>query len=949
MGIRNEWNHVWFLGWVLFFFLRFVIIFDPALAQDLAPTHILDVTAAVPREFPPYYGVDNSGRPQGFAIDVMERIAELSGLKVHYLVEDSWSDVEESLRSGCAQVIPNIGLSDERKAWLDYTSPVETFSLSIFVREQTDDIKDLNDLTGRKVAAVRFNIGADLLTKRLKTGVVVLDDARQALFELLAGHVDAVVYPEPVFLKMARDAKIGPRIKTAGKSLLEIKRAIGVTKGRPELLERMDHAVAGFVGTKEYQQIFVKWFGEPPPFWTTLRVILLASGLALIIFLLVAGWRYISLIGLNRKLAGSIADRKRAEEMLRAIVENTNDGILTADLETRRFVTANKAICRMLGTTQEEILSLGVNDIHPAEHLPHVVEQFERQMRGEIDLAADIPVKRTDGSVFLADISSSAVSLSGRACLLGVFRDVTERKRAEEMLRRTEENFRRSLEESPLGVRIVSTEGDTIYANGAILNIYGYDSIEDWKKIPARKRYTPESYAKFQTRREKRRQGDYDPSEYEISIVRKDGEVRHLWVIRKEILWDGERQFQVIYQDITERKQAEEERKALQERLQRAEKMEALGTMAGGVAHDLNNVLGIVVGYSELLLDDLDESSSARSEAVEILKGGQRAAAMVQDLLTLARRGVPSRKVLNLNSIVMECQQLPEYAQLHSSHPNIEIKMDLEPDLLNISGSSVHLQKSIFNLVSNAVEAMPNGGTLTIKTRNQYLDKPVSGYDEVKEGDCVVLSLSDTGEGIAASDLKRIFEPFYTKKVMGRSGTGLGLAVVWGTVKDHFGYINVESGEGKGTTFTLYFPVTRGEITPEQVSVSAAEYTGNGESILIVDDVKEQRDLAERMLTKLNYSVTTVSSGEAAVQYLKQQAVDLLVLDMIMDPGMDGLDTYAKILEIHPHQKAIIVSGFSETERVSKAEELGAGAYLKKPYVLEKLGLAVRKEFDRPA
>ncbi|MHC1725089.1 MAG: ATP-binding protein [Syntrophobacteraceae bacterium] len=404
-----------------------------------------------------------------------------------------------------------------------------------------------------------------------------------------------------------------------------------------------------------------------------------------------------------------------------------------------------------------------------------------------------------------------------------------------------------------------------------------------------------------------------------------------------------------VYEDITERKLAEEEQKKLEERLQRAEKMEALGTLAGGVAHDLNNVLGVVVGYSEMLLNDFNDSSSVKSDATEILKAAQRATGIVQDLLTLTRRGVQSRKVLNLNRIIMDCKKTPEFANVLSYHSNIEMETNLEPDLLNLSGSSIHLGKSFMNLISNAAEAMPNGGKLTIKTANYYLDRPISGYDEVREGDYVVLSVSDTGEGIPAGDLKRIFEPFYTKKVMGRSGTGLGLAVVWGAVKDHLGYINVESEEGKGTTFTLYFPVSREEISQEQVSVPAAEYMGNGEIILIVDDVKQQRELAERMLTKLNYEVTAVSSGEEAVEYLKQNTVDLVVLDMIMDPGMDGLDTYAKILEIHPHQRAIIVSGFSETERVSKAQALGAGTYVRKPYVLEKLGLAVRKELDQPA
>jgi CheY-like chemotaxis protein len=313
----------------------------------------------------------------------------------------------------------------------------------------------------------------------------------------------------------------------------------------------------------------------------------------------------------------------------------------------------------------------------------------------------------------------------------------------------------------------------------------------------------------------------------------------------------------------------------------------------------------------------------------------------------MARRGVSGRKVLNLNEIILDYQISPESEKLSSYNSAVRIKTDLEPNLLNISGSPVHLNKTLFNLVSNAMDAMPQGGDLIIKTTNQYLDKPIHGYDNIKEGDYVVLSVTDTGEGIPAADIQRIFEPFYTKKIMGRSGTGLGLAVIWGTVKDHQGYIDVQSEEGRGSTFTLYFPVTRKEISSEGDSVSISEYMGKGETILVVDDVRDQRELASEMLKKLNYKVSTVASGEDAVKYLKEHKIDLLVLDMIMYPGIDGLDTYKAILKIHPKQKAIIVSGFSESDRVHVAQTLGAGEYLKKPYVIEKLGLAVRKELDR--
>jgi two-component system cell cycle sensor histidine kinase/response regulator CckA len=211
----------------------------------------------------------------------------------------------------------------------------------------------------------------------------------------------------------------------------------------------------------------------------------------------------------------------------------------------------------------------------------------------------------------------------------------------------------------------------------------------------------------------------------------------------------------------------------------------------------------------------------------------------------------------------------------------------------------------------------------------------------------VVLKVEDYGMGISQDDLGRIFEPFYTKKIMGRSGTGLGMAVVWGTVQDHKGYINVQSEQGRGTVFELYFPVTREQIDQEVPPVSLEACNGTGETVLVVDDVEEQRTIAAALLTRLNYKVKTVESGEAAIAYLKKQKADILVLDMIMDPGIDGLETYSKILEIHPAQKAVIASGYAENERVKEAQNLGAGPYVRKPYTLEKIALAIRQELDR--
>ena len=391
----------------------------------------------------------------------------------------------------------------------------------------------------------------------------------------------------------------------------------------------------------------------------------------------------------------------------------------------------------------------------------------------------------------------------------------------------------------------------------------------------------------------------------------------------------------------------EEERQKLESKLRNAREMEALGTLAGGVAHDLNNVLGGIVSYPELLLMQIPEDSPLRKPISTIQKSGEKAAAIIQDMLTLARRGVDTREVVNLNDIISNHLKTPEHEKLKFFHPDVRIVTNLEESLLNIMGSPVHLSKTVMNLISNAAEAMPDGGTIVVSTQNRYIDKPVKGYEDVSEGDYVTLTVSDTGIGIPAEDVERIFEPFYTKKVMGRSGTGLGMTVVWGTVKDHNGYIDVQSTEGKGTTFILSFPVTRKKSAKDEPLLSIEDYTGRGESILVVDDVEEQRKIASGMLKKLGYSVTTISSGEEAVEYMKDHSADLLVLDMVMDPGIDGLETYKRILKLHPGQKAIIASGFSESKHVKEAQKQGARAYVKKPYLMEKIGIAVRNELDR--
>lgn len=398
--------------------------------------------------------------------------------------------------------------------------------------------------------------------------------------------------------------------------------------------------------------------------------------------------------------------------------------------------------------------------------------------------------------------------------------------------------------------------------------------------------------------------------------------------------------------DITHHKQAEKERNELQEKIARYKKMEALGLLAGGVAHDLNNILSGIVSYPELILLELPPDSKFRRSIQTIYDSGKRAAAIVQDLLTVARGIASPKATKNLNCLIEEYLKSPEHAALRNHHPLVSYKTDCDPGLPNINCSSVHIKKTLMNLISNAVEAIDTSGTVAISTENRYLDHPLKGYDNIQAGEYAVLKVSDSGSGIPHKDLDRIFEPFYTKKVMGRSGTGLGLAVVWNTVQDHNGYINVQSGS-VGTRFELFFPVSENQMTHRIERIPMESYVGNGEHVLVVDDEPSQREIACAMLDRLGYRTDAVASGEDAVEYLKSRSADLVIIDMIMGPGMNGRQAYERILAINPSQRAIIASGFSKTSEVEKAQDLGAGGYIKKPYNIETIGVAVRNELDR--
>jgi len=632
----------------------------------------------------------------------------------------------------------------------------------------------------------------------------------------------------------------------------------------------------------------------------------------------------------------------RSEEKYRSILESIVEGYYEVDL-VGNCTFLNDALCKMIGYQREEVI--GKNNrmfMHP-DTARMVYELFNKVYisgrpvnRGYFNFIHKKGTARfVEGSVALIlDDDGNPVGFRG------MVNDVTELRRSEQALRESESRYRTLFDSAADAVFVHRMGRKFLDVNIIACERYGYTKNEFMEMTPAD--IVPGDQAlTIMDQVEKVLEHRHVISE---SVhVRKDGIQIPTELSSRVIEFGGEPAILTTARDITERLRAEQEKKRMEARLSHARKMEAIGTLAGGVAHDLNNILAGLVSYPELLLMDIPEESPLRPAILNIQKSGEKAAAIVQDLLTLARRGVAVTEVVDLNQIITQHMESPEHRKLLAYHPNVNITMNLDPDLFMIMGSPVHLSKTVMNLMSNAAEAMPEKGFIRITTKNLYIDEPVRGYDKVARGDYVVLTVEDEGIGINDEDMDRIFEPFYTKKAMGRSGTGLGMAVVWGTVKDHKGYIDVDSTEGEGTLFTLYFPVTREKMQLVE-EMSIAELKGNGERIVVVDDVAEQRSIATEILRKLNYNVVSFSSGEDALVYLKTEAADLILLDMIMTPGLDGMETYRELIKFRPGQKAVIVSGFSETERIKEAQRLGAGPYVKKPYLMASIGRAVRDE-----
>jgi len=687
-----------------------------------------------------------------------------------------------------------------------------------------------------------------------------------------------------------------------------------------------------------------------PPYWQTwwFRMLSMITIVALVIT--AHRLRTKDIETRNKTLQKEINERKLTEEALRnekmfhqTLFQNAPEAI--AVLENYDIITnINQKFELLFGYTKKYSIGKSLNDLIVSEEYKEEAYQVSDEATEGRRIILETRRKNKDGtlidvSVLGAPIFNSIGKLIGT---YAIYRDLTETHKYQSQLSNKGKRLESTLYLAVNAMITIDEKGFIESFNKAAVKIFGYTEDEMIGEninilMPDPDKINHDGYLdNYHLTGLTKTIG----TGREVEGVRKNGETFPLKLSVSRVDLDNRTIYTELIEDLTEQKKADKEKLELQEKLIQSERMESLGLLAGGVAHDLNNIIGPIMAYPALIRMDLAEGKSIDQDLDSITASAQRAADVITDLLALTRRGKYEMEPIDLNDLVNDYLSSAECKSAKILYPEVKPDINLSKEQLLFNGSNAHLPKVIMNLINNAFESMQDGGVLSISSSSIDIGDGELSEKKIPKGRYNLLTIEDQGEGISEENISRIFDPFFTtKKKSGKSGTGLGLSVVYNVIKDHGAYIDVESKLGRGTKFSIYFSETTKK--KERTEKDNQMHKGSG-SVLVVDDRDEQRDIATRLLTTLGYDVESVEKGQDAVEYLKNEDVDLLLLDMILEDDMDGLDTYKEIIKIKPDQKTIIVSGYSESDRVKEAQELGVEGFIQKPYKMDEIGKTIQ-------
>lgn len=674
---------------------------------------------------------------------------------------------------------------------------------------------------------------------------------------------------------------------------------------------------------------------------------------------------------------------EESEKRLRLIFESSKDGILAVDMKTRKFVVANEEICRMLGYRHDELLTMQLSDIHPTADLPAIAEQFEQRARGDAALIVNVPMLCKDGSVLYADINATQIRLDDQNCILGTFRDITDRMQAEARIEHLNRVLRaiRSVNQlivmassvdeliqkactiladrrSYISSLIVLTdENDRPFTHaeeGAGVDFHHF--IEQLKQgtlplccLSAKKKGGISQTKGKHTICETCPVSSVCVSPQKMTIPLEHQKTVYGYLVVRvdiDIAMDDEEEKLLIelagdlaysLHNMEAKRimlRTAEEKKKLEAQFFQSQKMEAVGQLAGGVAHDFNNLLSIIIGYTTILKEEVVATDSSEEAITEIYDAAVRATNLTRQLLAFSRKQMLEMQVVDVNEVIGSFEKLLR----RTIGEDIQMRLILTSQPVLVKADESQLEQILLNLAVNARDAMPDGGLLTIETACVVLDEAHT-FDkpEVSPGPYAMIAISDNGIGMDKVTQTRIFEPFFTTKTVGK-GTGLGLSMVYGVVKQHGGNIWVYSEPGEGTTFKIYLPPAEEVIIPQEKNTDKRVPLSQAETVLVVEDEPSLRKLACQVLMRNGYTVLESKDVNDAITIAShyKEPIQLLLTDVIM-PTMKGTEVYEKICKFHPQVRVLYMSGYTANV-IAHHGVLDEGVhFLQKPFSADSL------------
>ncbi|MCL7488586.1 MAG: transporter substrate-binding domain-containing protein [Desulfobulbaceae bacterium] len=898
--------------------------------------------------YPPFEYLDEDGLPAGFNVELTKAIAHEMDLDVEIRL-GPWTEIRQALAEGRIDAVQGMFYSAERDLQFDFTpSHTVTHYVAVMRKGEAAFPTGVDELTGMRIVVQQGDIMHEFLVEKgLGDAVSVVDSQEEALRALAAGEYDCAFVARLTALYWI--SKHGwENLRVGRRPFLSPEYCYAVPQNHKALLAQLGEGLKVIDETGEYRRIYEKWLGvyeEPSAgfvsFIRYMAIIFLPLLLLLLAFFL---WSW----SLRKQVVLKTMDLRRQNQFIQIILDNLPIGLSVNSIDDSRTMYVNKRFEEIYGWPASELTDVATffEKVYPD---PAYREQIRTRVIRDVAsrdpermIWEDVEITGKDGRKRI--VAAKNIPLYEQNMMISTVRDESDRKAAETALRESEKRFRMLVENSPDAIFVV-IDGCFVYLNKSTVDLFGAQGDREILGTPVLDRVHPDFHEKISDRM-RLLTGDKTavlPSE-EV-FVKMDGSPVDVEVSAVPLVYEGRDGALVFARDITERIEKEKSHQLLQAQFAQAQKMESIGRLAGGVAHDFNNMLSVIIGYADIMMDKVGPGDQLHADIKQVMFAARRAADITRQLLAFARKQTVAPKILDLNASVEN--MLKMLRRLIGEDIDLAWRPDEHLWLVKIDPSQ--LDQVMANLCVNARDAIEGVGKVTIETKNTRFDESYcADHAGFVPGEYVMLAVSDDGRGMEPETQERVFEPFFSTKGTGQ-GTGLGLATVYGIIKQNQGFINIYSEPDKGTTFKIYLPRNKGTAVEEQREAPGEIPLSRGETILLVEDEVAILALGKRMLESLGYTVIATSSPGEAVELAEKHEgeIDLLVTDVVM-PEMNGRELAERLTSFYPGLRVLFMSGYTSNVIAHRGVLEKNVNFIQKPFSKKELAVRVREVLDGP-